>query len=109
MDEYRIVSIAIISNMLIKVICFWIGYLTIKLGHKLMTDGIKGEFKFSANYNGIKGGLLSSSPGLLYLLLGIILIGYAMSVTKTIEFDSFKRNKKDLNQTQLPNDTKGKL
>jgi hypothetical protein len=68
-----------------KIFCFLIGYLTIRLGYKLIESGVKGEFKFSANYHGIKGGLVSSSPGLLFVLLGVGLICYAMYVNKTYD------------------------
>jgi len=51
-----------------KIVCFIIGYLIVRLGYKLLISGIKGEFKFTSEYKGIKGGLISSSPGLLFVL-----------------------------------------
>jgi hypothetical protein len=99
MDEFSLTAIGIACNASIKVVCFIIGYKTIKLGYQLMTDGIKGEFNFSADYKGIKGGLVSSSPGLLFLLLGILLIGYAMGVEKSVSMDSDVRIK---NERTLP-------
>jgi len=65
-----------------KIICFILGYLTIRLGYKLINSGVKGEFKFTGSYHGIKGGLISSSPGLLFVLLGVLLIAYAIGVNK---------------------------
>ncbi len=88
MNEFTITIIGIACNAVIKIICFILGYKTIKLGHQLMEEGIKGEFNFSADYKGIKGGLISCSPGLFYVLLGIVLIGYAMGVKKTVSMDS---------------------
>ncbi len=69
--------------VLLKLTCFVIGYLTIRLGYKLILAGVKGEFSFSAEYSGKKAALVSSSPGLLFVLLGIILVAYAMFLTKT--------------------------
>jgi len=84
-NNYTVEIAGIISITIIKIICFTLGFLTIWLGYKLTNDGVKGQFKFSGDYKGIKGGLVSSSPGLLFLMLGIILIGYAMGVTKTVD------------------------
>ena len=74
--------------VLLKLVCFIIGYLIIRLGYKLMVSGVKGEFKFTGETKGIKGGLISSSPGLLFVLLGTILIGYAMYVDKPFSYES---------------------
>ena len=75
-----------------KIICYILGYLTILLGYKLVSSGVKGEFKFSASYKGVKGGLISSSPGLLFVLLGVCLIGYAMFVDKTVKSKEQRTN-----------------
>jgi|GEM_PF-2818544 len=80
--EYTI-SFALI--ILLKIVCFILGYLTIKLGYRLINSGAKGQFKFSAKIGSIKGNLASVSPGLLFVLLGVILIGYAMYVEKGVE------------------------
>ena len=87
MNEYTLTAIGIACILIIKITCFILGYKTVKLGYQLMKDGIKGEFNFSAGYNGIKGGLVSSSPGLLFLLLGILLIGYAIWVKKPVSLE----------------------
>lgn len=70
-----------------KLSCFFIGFFIIRMGYKLIASGIKGEFKFSANYKGVKGGLISSSPGLLFVLLGTTLIGYALFIEKSYTFN----------------------
>ena len=67
-----------------KIVCFILGYLIISLGYKLIVSGVKGEFKFSANLGGFKTDLASVSPGLLFVLLGVLLIGYAIHVDKTV-------------------------
>ena len=67
-----------------KIVCFILGYLTIRLGYKLIASGVKGEFKFSASLGGVKADLASISPGLLFVLLGVFLIGYAIYVKKEV-------------------------
>lgn len=68
--------------ILMKIVCFTFGYMTIRLGYQLIASGVKGEFKFSANLGGAKADLASVSPGLLFVLLGVFLIGYAIYVDK---------------------------
>lgn len=74
--------------LVLKVTCFILGYLIVRIGAALLRDGITGEFKFSASLPGAKGDLASASPGLLFLLVGAILIGYALWVPKPAEFES---------------------
>lgn len=79
----------IISDSLtvaMKIVCFILGYLIIKLGYQLINSGVKGEFKFSTKLGGIKADLTSVSPGLLFVLLGVLLIGYAIYVKKETLF-----------------------
>lgn len=90
MDEFTLSAIGILCNAFVKIVCFVLGFFTIKLGHQLIRDGVKGEFTFSADYKGAKGGLVSSSPGLLFLLLGILLIGYAMGTEKTVSLNTMQ-------------------
>ena len=71
--------------ILMKIVCFILGYLTIRLGYELIASGVKGEFKFSAQLGGAKAALAGMYPGLLFVLLGVFLIGYAMYVEKGVE------------------------
>lgn len=71
--------------ILMKIVCFVLGYLTIRLGYKLIDAGVRGSFKFSASLGGAKADLASVSPGLLFVFLGIFLIGYAIYVEKGID------------------------
>ena len=80
-----IISFALL--VLMKIVCFFLGYLTIRLGYLLIASGAKGEFKFSASYGTFKGNLVSVSPGLLFVLLGILLIGYALFVDKAVDME----------------------
>ena len=74
-----------------KIVCFVLGYLTIRLGYLLIASGARGEFKFSAKFAGVKADLASISPGLLFVLLGTVLIGYAMYVEKEVKHSYVKR------------------
>jgi len=73
--------------ILMKIVCFILGYFTVRLGYKLIASGVKGEFKFSAKLGGVKTDLASMSPGLLFVLLGVFLIGYAIYVEKGVELE----------------------
>ena len=79
-----VISYALLVAM--KVSCFILGYLIVRLGYDLIASGVKGEFKFSASLGGAKADLASISPGLLFVLLGVFLIGYAIHVEKEIVF-----------------------
>ena len=70
-----------------KAIVFVLGFLTIRMGHSLIRDGVKGNFTFTTEAKGIKGALQSSSPGLLFILLGVGLIAYAMWLKQSVVFD----------------------
>jgi hypothetical protein len=71
--------------VLMKIVCFILGFLTVRLGYQLIKEGVKGEFKFSASFGGSKADLASVSPGLLFVLLGVGLVGYAISVDKSVK------------------------
>ena len=68
--------------IVMKIVCFVLGYLIIKLGYNLIKSGVQGQFKFSTNFAGFKADLASVSPGLLFVLLGVLLMGFAMYVEK---------------------------
>lgn len=72
---------------LLKCLGLVLAYLTIRLGYSLLTAGVKGEFKFSANLHGAKADLASASPGLLFVLLAIALAMYAIGVKKVTEYE----------------------
>ena len=80
-----VASYALLVGM--KIICFIIGYQIVKLGHELLKSGVKGEFSFSAEWSKWKLNLASVTPGLLFVLLGAWIIGFAMYVKKEIKFD----------------------
>ena len=85
MNEFQLVLGNLFLVFLLKAMCFVLGYLIVRLGHDLLEKGVKGEFKFKASFSGTKADLASASPGLLFVLLGVCLIGYAMQVSKVME------------------------
>ena len=101
-NEFHIVLFHIISVTVLKMTCFVLGFLTIRFGYYLVRDGITGQFKFSTKFQGISADLQSVSPGLLFLFLGIFLIGYAMFVEKTGNFRSEERIEQPINEPGLP-------
>jgi TolA-binding protein len=90
--------------ILMKVICFILGYLTIRLGYRLIASGVKGEFQFSADLSGMKADLQSVSPGLLFVLLGVILIGFAIFVKKPVEYKQYATESPTAKQIALAPD-----
>ena len=77
----------LILVFLMKLTCFVLGYLVVRLGYELLVAGIRGKFKFKTEVSGFKADLRSVSPGLLFVLLGVLLIGYAIFVPKVGEFE----------------------
>lgn len=90
---------SLILHFLLRITCFVLGFLTIRLGYKLILQGAKGEFKFSGSLAGLKSKLESISPGLLFVLLGIILIGYGMGVKREVVLEENTQS----GQTEIPN------
>ena len=83
-EDVYLISFGLV--ILMKIVCFILGYKTVKLGYNLISSGIKGEFKFSSNFMGFKADLVSISPGLLFVVLGVMLIMIAVYTKKTITY-----------------------
>jgi hypothetical protein len=92
---------AIVMGFILKTVVFILGFLTVKMGHGLIRDGVKGNFKFTTEAKGIKGALQSSSPGLLFVLLGVFIMGYAMFQHKGVQLfeDALKGGKQGIEHT----------
>jgi hypothetical protein len=83
-------SEAIVGLLLIfcmKVVVFLTGYLIVRLGYNLILSGAKGEFTFKTKLLNFQADLASLSPGLLFVLLGTMLIGWALFVPKPVDFN----------------------
>ena len=70
-----------------KIVCFVIGFFIVRIGASLLRDGISGQFTFKYEFTGVKGDLASASPGLLFLLLGCLLIGYSLALDKVATYE----------------------
>lgn len=86
MDESIIYLIQIILLITYKITALIVGYFIIKLGFGLIKSGIEGDFKFTTSFKGFKGGLVSSSPGLLFVLLGTALMIFSIYVEKETDY-----------------------
>lgn len=113
MDLYTTAFSNIITILILKMTCIILGYKVVKLGYNLMIEGVNGNFNFTAEYKGIKAGLLSASPGLLFLTLGIGLMIFSIYVDKGIKtideskqelVDSIKVNHQKI-KVDNPNDS----
>lgn len=78
--------IQLVLLFVLKIVVFIIGYKVVFMGKDLLEKGVKGEFKFKSSIAGVKHDLVSASPGLLFLLLGVGLIAYAIGVTKITSY-----------------------
>ena len=86
--------------ILMKIVCFILSYKIIKLGYNLISSGVKGEFKFSSNFIGFKSDLTSLSPGLLFVLLGVVLMMVAIYINKTATIETGSRPSTNGKQTK---------
>jgi hypothetical protein len=86
-DERQLVLVNLLFLLVLKLTLLVLGYLVVRLGHRLLVAGVTGEFKFRAEMSGARADLASASPGLLFLLLGVLLMGYGLGVSKVIEID----------------------
>lgn len=88
-----------------KIVIFVLGYKIVKLGHDLLVRGVKGEFKFATEFQGAKADLASVSPGLLFLLLGIVLMGFSLGIDKEIDtqYPDYTQNSQDDVSNEIDN------
>jgi hypothetical protein len=86
-QQAELTALDLILLFALKTVALLLGFLTIRMGAKLISQGAKGEFKFSGKFLGMSTNLASVSPGLLFVLLGIVLMGYAVGVNKVVEDD----------------------
>ncbi len=68
----------ILAVQFFKVMALCSGVFIVYLGYLLLKLGITGKFEFSMKLDGAKADLRSVSPGLLFVLLGVILCGIAV-------------------------------
>lgn len=82
---WQIVALDLLLIWMLKCVALILGYLCVRLGHQLLFAGVKGEFQFSAKGFGASTTLKAVSPGLLFVLLGVLLMIYAVAVNKVVD------------------------
>ncbi len=85
LNVWQLAAVNLVLLFLLKALALVLGYLCVRLGQQLISSGAKGEFKFSAEGLGAKTNLVSISPGLLFVLLGICLMIYSVAVDKIVK------------------------
>jgi hypothetical protein len=88
-ESLYLISVSLVIIM--KIVCFILSYKIIKLGYNLIFAGVKGEFKFASNFIGFKADLTSLSPGLLFVLLGVLLMVVAIYINKNVTLQTTKK------------------
>lgn len=79
--------IGIISILILKLTAMIAGYKIVALGHDTLLKGLRGEFEFVGSVGDKKSiSLKGASPGLLFVLLGSLLIAWSIFVDKPITY-----------------------
>lgn len=73
-DEATYYLMTIVPILLFKLALLWAGVSIVRMGYELLLRGVTGEFKFQGGFSGAKADLVSASPGLLFALLGVVLL-----------------------------------
>ena len=87
--------ISIIMNGVIRIAAIGAGVCIVWLGHNTMIQGIKGEFEFEGKFGKLKG----STPGLLFVLLGSLIIGWSLQTTASGEFGTKDQSQSSVTST----------
>jgi hypothetical protein len=84
MNPYAYTLTGVVAITLIKITCFIVGYLIIRLGAMLIALRVESQYEISGTYASWKAFLKSKSPGLTFVICGAIIVGYAMCVDKPV-------------------------
>lgn len=74
--------------LIFKIGVLVVGYLITKMGFELFVKGITGEFKFKSEIQGMKADLVSASPGTFFVLMGAMLIAFAILKDNPYTFET---------------------
>jgi hypothetical protein len=73
-DDVVAYLVTALSILAFKLALIWAGVNVVRMGYELLVRGVSGEFKFKGEFSGSKADLVSASPGLLFALLGVLLL-----------------------------------
>jgi len=74
---------SVIMNGLVRMAAIAAGVYVVWLGHDTLVRGVRGEFEFQGKLGKLKG----STPGLLFVLLGSLTIGWALQTPVSGDLD----------------------
>jgi len=74
LDPNLVHTLNVAAIVVAEIATLIIGFLLVRLGHDLLTRGVRGEFNFTGELKGWKLGLASASPGTLFALLGAVVV-----------------------------------
>jgi hypothetical protein len=94
--------ITVVSLVAFKIGVLLVGYLLGRLGHDLLIKGVSGEFKFKSALAGSTADLISSSPGVFFILMATALIAIAVIKDKPFASTMTERTLQSLGE--LPAD-----
>jgi hypothetical protein len=101
------VLVNLILGFSMKYLALVLGFGIIFLGYKLLKAGVKGEFTFKSEWLNNKADLASTSPGLLFVLLGVFLMCYALfsehEINVKYQIDSSFSKNGEVNDEYIPN------
>ena len=112
-EDIAAYSITVLSILCFKLALIWAGVAVVRMGYELLIRGITGGFTFKGEFSGAKADLVSASPGLLFALLGIVLltagavIDKPFSMERTTEQTPQKSAKPSDPAPKLPTDPPG--
>ncbi len=74
-----------------KILALFLGYRIVRLGYDALVSGIQGKFDLGGKVkSNFEFKFVSASPGLLFVLLGAALIGWALYVPKPVNLPDLK-------------------
>jgi hypothetical protein len=95
---FYLMALNLILVWTLKIVVFIVGYRVVKMAISLLEQGVRGEFKFQGSLQGARADLRSSSPGLLFTLLGTAIIVAALLIKTGVPFQqSVERSTGTLN------------
>jgi len=81
------VIVALCAVVIVKLAAIIAGYGIIKMGYEALMKGVKGEFDFGGKTKSdIEFKLVSTSPGLFFVLFGAFIIIWALFVKQPMHF-----------------------